>query len=146
MEWRDPRIPPLPRQRHREAVPSQSTRAAPWRHRHHGRRRHGSRLRQSRVARGAGLQLLGGFVKAWIVAVGSELLTPFRIDTNSLTITERLNAIGCEVRLKFVVGDDVGELAALFARGIGSVDVIIVTGGLGPTEDDITRDALIRAL
>ena len=85
-------------------------------------------------------------MKAWIVAVGSELLTPFRVDTNSLAITERLNAIGCDVRLKVVVGDDVDELAAVFERGIGHVDLIICTGGLGPTEDDITRDALTRVL
>lgn len=86
------------------------------------------------------------FMKAWIVAVGSELLTPFRVDTNSLAITERLNAIGCDVRLKLVVGDDVDELAAVFERGIGSIDVMVCTGGLGPTADDITRDALARAL
>ncbi|HEX7793688.1 MAG TPA: competence/damage-inducible protein A [Vicinamibacterales bacterium] len=85
-------------------------------------------------------------MKAWIVAVGSELLTPFRVDTNSLAITERLNAIGIDVRLKFVVGDDVDELASIFERGIGHIDVIVCTGGLGPTEDDITRDALTRAL
>jgi nicotinamide-nucleotide amidase len=85
-------------------------------------------------------------MKAWIVAVGSELLTPFRVDTNSLAITERLNAIGIDVRLKFVVGDDVDELASIFERGIGHIAVIVCTGGLGPTEDDITRDALTRAL
>jgi nicotinamide-nucleotide amidase len=85
-------------------------------------------------------------MKAWIVAVGSELLTPFRVDTNSLAITERLNAIGCDVRLKLVVGDDVDELAAVFSKGIGAVDVIVCTGGLGPTEDDITREALTRVL
>jgi nicotinamide-nucleotide amidase len=85
-------------------------------------------------------------MKAWIVAVGSEMLTPFRVDTNSLSITERLNAIGCDVRFKAVVGDDVGELATLFQRGVGAVDLIVCTGGLGPTEDDITRDALARAL
>ena len=50
-------------------------------------------------------------MKAFIVAVGSELLTPFRVDTNSLAITERLNAIGADVRLKTVVGDDVDEHA-----------------------------------
>lgn len=82
---------------------------------------------------------------AWILAVGSEMLTPFRVDTNSLAITERLNAIGCDVRLKAVVGDDVGDLCALLQRGVGTVDLIICTGGLGPTEDDITRDALARA-
>jgi competence/damage-inducible protein CinA-like protein len=85
-------------------------------------------------------------MRAWIVAVGSELLTPFRVDTNSLAITERLNAIGCDVRFKCVVGDDVAELAAIFERGIGHIDLIVCTGGLGPTEDDITRDALTRVL
>ena len=85
-------------------------------------------------------------MNAWIVAVGSELLTPFRVDTNSLSITERLNAIGCDVRLKTVVGDDVAELAAVFDRGLGAVDLIVCTGGLGPTEDDVTRDALARVL
>lgn len=85
-------------------------------------------------------------MNAWIVAVGSELLTPFRIDTNSLVITERLNAIGYDVRLKFVVGDDVDELAAVFERAFGHIDLVVCTGGLGPTEDDITRDALTGAL
>lgn len=84
-------------------------------------------------------------MNAWIVAVGSEMLTPFRVDTNSLAITERLNAIGCEVRFKAVVGDDVDELCAVFQRADGAADVLICTGGLGPTEDDITRDALARA-
>lgn len=85
-------------------------------------------------------------MKAWVLAVGSEMLTPFKLDTNSLTITERLNAIGCDVRFKAVVGDDVTELVTLFEHGIGSVDLIVCTGGLGPTEDDVTRDALARAL
>jgi nicotinamide-nucleotide amidase len=85
-------------------------------------------------------------VNAWIVAVGSELLTPFRVDTNSLAITERLNAVGCDVRHKAVVGDDIDALSALFARSIGAIDLVVCTGGLGPTEDDVTRDALARAL
>ena len=85
-------------------------------------------------------------MKAWIVAVGSELLTPFRVDTNSLAITERLNTIGCEIGFKAVVGDDVDALADVLRRGIGAVDLIVCTGGLGPTEDDITRDALARVL
>lgn len=85
-------------------------------------------------------------MKAWIVAVGSEMLTPFRIDTNSLVITERLNAIGYDVRMKAVAGDDPAELATLFERGVGAVDLIVCTGGLGPTEDDVTRDALAAAL
>ena len=85
-------------------------------------------------------------MKAWIFAVGSEMLTPYRVDTNSLFITERLNEVGCDVRMKAVVGDDVAELSALFERGIGAVDLIVCTGGLGPTEDDVTRDAIARAL
>ncbi len=85
-------------------------------------------------------------MRAWVVAVGSEMLTPFRIDTNSLAITERLNAIGCDVCFKAVVADDVDEVCAIFGRGIGSADVLICTGGLGPTEDDVTRDALAKAL
>jgi nicotinamide-nucleotide amidase len=83
---------------------------------------------------------------ACIIAVGSELLTPFRVDTNSLAITERLNAIGFDVRMKTVVGDDVEELARALATALGAVDLIVCTGGLGPTEDDITRDALARVL
>ena len=81
---------------------------------------------------------------ACIVAVGSEMLTPFRTDTNSLFITEGLNAIGFDVRLKAVVGDDVSELARVLDGATTWADVIVLTGGLGPTEDDITRDALAR--
>jgi len=85
-------------------------------------------------------------MNACIVAVGSEMLTPFRVDTNSLFITERLNAIGCDVRLKAVVGDDVGELARLLEEALAWAGLIVITGGLGPTEDDITRDAVARVL
>ena len=85
-------------------------------------------------------------MNAWIVAVGSEMLTPFRVDTNSLKITERLNAIGCHVRFKAVVGDDIEALAALFRQAVGKVDVLICTGGLGPTADDVTREAIALAL
>jgi nicotinamide-nucleotide amidase len=85
-------------------------------------------------------------LKACIVAVGSELLTPFRVDTNSLAITERLNAIGFDVRLKALVGDDVDELARVLGAALGTVDLIVTTGGLGPTEDDVTRDAVALVL
>jgi nicotinamide-nucleotide amidase len=85
-------------------------------------------------------------MNAWIVAVGSEMLTPFRTDTNSLAITERLNAIGFDVRMKVVVGDRLDDIVGVFARGIGEVELIVCTGGLGPTEDDLTRDALARVL
>ena len=85
-------------------------------------------------------------MRACIIAVGSELLTPFRIDTNSLAITERLNAVGVDVRLKAVVGDDLAELAEQFKSALAWADVIVFTGGLGPTEDDLTRDAVAQVL
>jgi nicotinamide-nucleotide amidase len=83
---------------------------------------------------------------ACIIAVGTEMLTPFRVDTNSLFVTEHLNAIGCDVRMKAVVGDDVGELASIVQGALEWADVIVLTGGLGPTEDDITRDGVARVL
>jgi nicotinamide-nucleotide amidase len=85
-------------------------------------------------------------MKACIVAVGSEMLTPFRVDTNSLIITERLNQLGFDVRLKAVVGDQVEELARVLDSALTWADLIVLTGGLGPTEDDITRDAVARVL
>src|SRR4029079_13188957 len=85
-------------------------------------------------------------MKACILAIGSEMLTPFRVDTNSLLITERLNRIGFDVRLKAVVGDDVSELASVIRGALEWANVIVITGGLGPTEDDITRDAVARVL
>ena len=85
-------------------------------------------------------------MKACIIAVGSEMLTPLRVDTNSLVVTERLNAIGFDVRSKTVVGDDVEELAQAVGAALTWADLVVLTGGLGPTEDDITRDALARAL
>jgi nicotinamide-nucleotide amidase len=85
-------------------------------------------------------------MKACIIAVGTEMLTPFRVDTNSLFVTEHLNTIGCDIRMKAVVGDDVGELAAVFQGALAWADVIVLTGGLGPTEDDITRDGVARVL
>src|SRR5690349_23321486 len=79
-------------------------------------------------------------MRACIIAVGSELLTPFRVDTNSLAITERLNAVGIDVRMKAVLGDDLDELARGFSAALEWADVIVCTGGLGPTEDDLTRE------
>jgi nicotinamide-nucleotide amidase len=83
---------------------------------------------------------------ACIIAAGSELLTPFRTDTNSLAITERLNAIGIDVRMKIVVGDDVAELRGAVEGALRWADLVVITGGLGPTNDDITRDALAQVL
>lgn len=78
---------------------------------------------------------------ARIIAVGSELLTSSRVDTNSLHITERLNAIGIAVSAKLVVGDDRGQIEAAIRDSLAHADLVIVTGGLGPTDDDLTRDA-----
>src|SRR5215813_9406832 len=83
---------------------------------------------------------------ACIIAVGTEMLTPFRVDTNSLFVTEHLNAIGYDVRMKAVVGDDVVELASVVQGALEWADIIVLTGGLGPTEDDITRDGVARVL
>ncbi|HZT57301.1 MAG TPA: competence/damage-inducible protein A [Pyrinomonadaceae bacterium] len=83
---------------------------------------------------------------AEIIAVGSELLTPFRTDTNSLWLTERLNSIGVEVKLKTIVGDDDARLEETIRDALKRSGVVIITGGLGPTEDDITRKVAARAL
>jgi competence/damage-inducible protein CinA-like protein len=83
---------------------------------------------------------------AEIIAVGSELLTPERVDTNSLYLTDQLNALGIEVRRKLVVGDDRVLLAGAVRQALGQVGLVILTGGLGPTLDDVTRDAVAEAL
>ena len=85
-------------------------------------------------------------MNAEILAVGSELLTPQRVDTNSLWLTERLNGLGVEVVTKTIVGDDRERLAALFAAALSRSSIVILSGGLGPTEDDVTRDAVAQAL
>ena len=83
---------------------------------------------------------------AVIVAVGSELLTPHKTDTNSLFITERLNGVGINVLQKLVVGDDPSGLASALRYAMSTADVVIVTGGLGPTADDVTRDVVAELL
>lgn len=83
---------------------------------------------------------------AEIIAVGSELLTPFRQDTNSLYLTEKLNAVGIEVRFKTVVGDDRERLAAILRNALTRSRVVILTGGLGPTEDDVNREVVAEVL
>ena len=85
-------------------------------------------------------------MNAEIVAVGSEMLTTGRLDTNSLFITEQLNGLGIEVTAKHVIGDDRERLATAVRRGLEDADIVIVSGGLGPTEDDLTRDAVAQAL
>jgi len=83
---------------------------------------------------------------AEIIAVGSELLTPDRLDTNSLYLTDQLNGIGVAVRRKSIVGDDRALLAAEVRSALANSGIVILTGGLGPTEDDVTREAVADAL
>jgi nicotinamide-nucleotide amidase len=85
-------------------------------------------------------------LNAEIIAVGSELLTAQRIDTNSLYLTAELNNLGVEVTTKVVVGDDRERLATLVRDAASRSQVVVVTGGLGPTEDDVTRDAVAMAV
>ncbi len=85
-------------------------------------------------------------MNAEIIAVGSELLTPARVDTNSLYLTEELNALGVEVVAKAVVGDDRKRLAEAVRTAVSRSEIVITTGGLGSTEDDVTREAVADAL
>jgi nicotinamide-nucleotide amidase len=85
-------------------------------------------------------------LSAEIIAIGSELLTPEKTDTNSLWLTGKLNEIGVEVKLKTIVGDDELRLEEAIRDAIKRSDIVITTGGLGPTEDDITRTVSARAV
>jgi nicotinamide-nucleotide amidase len=83
---------------------------------------------------------------AEIIAIGSELLTPDRVDTNSLIVTEHLNGLGVEVISKLVIGDNRELLTEAIRTALSRVNIVILIGGLGPTEDDVTRDAAAAAL
>ena len=85
-------------------------------------------------------------MNAEIIAVGSEMLTPHRQDTNSLFLTEKLNDLGVEVRFKCIVGDDRENLVAAAKLAMRRSDIILFSGGLGPTEDDLTRESVAEAL
>ncbi|HEX7960314.1 MAG TPA: competence/damage-inducible protein A [Terriglobales bacterium] len=85
-------------------------------------------------------------VNAEIIAIGSELLTPFRQDTDSLFLTDRLNQLGIEVHFKDVVGDNRDQLVSSARIALSRADLIIFVGGLGPTEDDLTRESVAEAL
>ncbi len=85
-------------------------------------------------------------MKSEIIAVGSEMLTPFRQDTNSLYLTEKLNEIGVTVAFKTIVGDRRKDLVRAIRTALDRTDIVIAMGGLGPTEDDLTREAVADAL
>jgi nicotinamide-nucleotide amidase len=85
-------------------------------------------------------------MNAEIIAVGSELLTPQRLDTNSLFLTQQLNDLGVEVTTKYVVGDNRDHVADAVRRAMSRAEIVILSGGLGPTEDDVTREAVALAI
>ena len=85
-------------------------------------------------------------MKAEIIAVGSELLTPFRLDTNSLFLTSELNQAGLRVVHKSVVGDAPDEMCLSFRHALERADVVVSSGGLGPTDDDRTRQTVADLL
>jgi nicotinamide-nucleotide amidase len=85
-------------------------------------------------------------MNAEIVAVGSEMLTPERVDTNSLYLTGELNNLGVEVVTKYVIGDHLERLRDAVRHAIARSEILIISGGLGPTEDDLTREAVAHAL
>jgi nicotinamide-nucleotide amidase len=85
-------------------------------------------------------------LKSEIIAVGSEMLTPWRQDSNSLYLTEKLNEIGVTVAFKTIVGDRRKDLVGVIRTALGRADIIALMGGLGPTEDDLTREAVAEAL
>jgi len=85
-------------------------------------------------------------MEAEIIAVGSELLTPHRYDSNSLFLTGKLNSLGIEVQFKTVVGDDAERMGSVFRAALERSDLVILMGGLGPTEDDINRQVVAGVL
>ncbi|HVG90692.1 MAG TPA: molybdopterin-binding protein, partial [Alphaproteobacteria bacterium] len=85
-------------------------------------------------------------MNAEIIAIGSELLTPFRHDTNSLFLTAQLNRLGVEVSFKTIVGDRRTDLVNVARTALSRADVVIFMGGLGPTEDDLTRETVAELL
>lgn len=85
-------------------------------------------------------------MQAEILAVGEELLAPGRIETNSLYLTEKLSAIGIPVGFRGIVGDEEERIAAAIAHALERSGLVLLSGGLGPTADDRTREAACRAL
>ncbi|HEY7509802.1 MAG TPA: competence/damage-inducible protein A, partial [Vicinamibacteria bacterium] len=85
-------------------------------------------------------------MRAEILAVGSELMDPLRVETNALHITGRLFEAGIAVGVRCVVADDAGLLESAFRSALARAEVVVATGGLGPTEDDLTREAAAAAL
>ena len=82
---------------------------------------------------------------AEIVAIGSELLLGQIVDTNSAWMAERLTALGVDMYYKTVVGDNPGRMKEVIGRALDRSDVVVTSGGLGPTQDDLTREIVAEA-
>ena len=85
-------------------------------------------------------------MKAEIISVGTEILLGEIIDTNAAYVASRLPALGIDVYYKHVVGDNLGRLAETIGRARDNADLVILTGGLGPTEDDLTRESIAAVM
>lgn len=85
-------------------------------------------------------------MKAEIIAIGTEILLGEIIDTNSAYIAQRLPELGIDLYYKSVVGDNMGRIVETFERAWNRSDLVVCTGGLGPTEDDMTREGIARVL
>src|SRR5271170_2779242 len=85
-------------------------------------------------------------MRSEIIAGGSEMLTPWRQDSNSLYLTEKLNEIGVTVSFKTIVGDRRKDIVGVIRNALARTDILALMGGLGPTEDDLTRECVAEAL
>ena len=85
-------------------------------------------------------------MKAVLILVGTELLNGGMVDTNSIYMAEQLNKYGIEIESKITVGDDIDEIIKSIDYGKRNSDLVIMSGGLGPTIDDLTKDAIAKYL
>ncbi|MBI2863056.1 MAG: CinA family nicotinamide mononucleotide deamidase-related protein [Chloroflexi bacterium] len=85
-------------------------------------------------------------MKAEIISVGTELLLGEIVDTNAAYLARHLATLGIDLYWVSVVGDNQGRLVEVFRRAMGRSDLVVVTGGLGPTDDDLTRESIAELL
>src|SRR5687768_6351609 len=85
-------------------------------------------------------------MRAEVISIGDELITGQRLDTNSQWLSQRLTEIGVDVAFHTTLGDNLPDNVAAFKLATSRAEVVVVTGGLGPTADDLTREALAAAV
>src|ERR687894_715858 len=85
-------------------------------------------------------------MKAEIIAVGTELLLGEILDTNSQYLAQQLTGLGIDLYFVTHVGDNLSRLTETVRRGLERSDLVVMTGGIGPTDDDLTREAVAAAL